>query len=232
MNTVKCDYCHHDAQLVKGFGIYPNRPDLWDKWFWLCSYCDAWCGCHPVNNSKRHKSDGTVPLGRLANAELRKAKQKAHLALDPLWKSGIMTRTEAYKKVAEAIGVSMANMHIGMLDVDGCKAVVAACNRFKSDVSATNEGHPLRRMEELREHLTTCQQELSEARAENARLREIIEKCIVPLKLDALLDTKGPRLSPILEQALMSAGWAHDSMPWEFVERLRDSAIRFYEERK
>lgn len=115
---VTCPYCHRAGELVSGAAVYPYRLDLRGKSFWRCEPCKAWVGCHP----------GTIkPLGRLANAELRAAKQRAHAAFDPLWKSGAMGRAEAYGWLADAIGVSRANCHIGMMDVDACSAVVAAC---------------------------------------------------------------------------------------------------------
>lgn len=116
-SPVTCAYCHRGAELVSGVKIYPHRLDLRGKSFWRCEPCAAWVGCHP----------GTVkPLGRLANAELRRAKMKAHAAFDPLWKSGVLDRHSAYAWLAEVLGVSRADCHIGMMDVDACKAVVAA----------------------------------------------------------------------------------------------------------
>ena len=125
---VTCPYCHRPANLVGGAVIYPHRPDLFGKRFYRCDPCDAHVGCHPPAN-KRGKGgigDGTVPLGRLANGELRKAKNAAHAAFDPLWKSGEMTRAYAYEWLSQTIGISRANCHIGMMDVDACRAVVAA----------------------------------------------------------------------------------------------------------
>lgn len=125
-----CLYCDREARLVTGTTIYPHRPDLIDKRFWLCSPCGAWVGCHPKAN-KRGKGglgDGTVPLGRLANAELRRAKQAAHAAFDPLWRSREMSRSDAYKWLSKALGISPDNCHIGWFDVDECRAVVAAIN--------------------------------------------------------------------------------------------------------
>lgn len=118
MLHVTCPYCHREAELVKGVAIYGHhRPDLMYHNFWRCKPCGAHVGCH--RNSFR-------PLGRLANAELRKAKMAAHAAFDPLWKSGEMTRSEAYAWLASTLGISQANCHIGMFDVDGCNAVIAA----------------------------------------------------------------------------------------------------------
>lgn len=132
--NVTCDYCHRPVALVKGNVVYPHRPDLFSKWFWRCAACDAHVGCHPPakNNGRGGVGDGSVPLGRLANAELRKAKSAAHAAFDPMWKSGGMSRTQAYAWLAKALGISEANCHIGMMDLDACRAVVAAVKARKA----------------------------------------------------------------------------------------------------
>lgn len=125
---MRCDYCHRDAELVTGAAIYPHRPDLFAKYFWRCEPCGAHVGCHPKAkpSGKGGLGDGTQPLGRLANAELRRAKSAAHAAFDPLWRSREMKRGDAYAWLADAIGMSGANCHIGMMDIDACRAVVAA----------------------------------------------------------------------------------------------------------
>lgn len=127
--TIICDYCHRPAQLVTGAVIYPHRADLLHKRFWHCAPCGAYVGCHDRN--RRLGFRGDEPKGRLANAALRRAKIAAHAAFDPIWKSMEMTRTAAYEWLASALGVSVANMHIGMLDMDGCSAVIAACQNRK-----------------------------------------------------------------------------------------------------
>lgn len=125
---VMCQYCDKPAQLVTGKAIYPHRPDLSEKRFWQCGRCKAYVGCHPPAraNGKGGQGDGTVPLGRLANAELRAAKQAAHEAFDPLWRSGEMTRREAYAWLAEQLGIKGSLCHIGEFDVAQCQAVTEA----------------------------------------------------------------------------------------------------------
>lgn len=113
---VNCDYCQQPAQLVGGDTIYPHRPDLAHKWFYYCAPCIAWVGCHPGTEK---------PLGRLANAELRRAKQDAHAAFDPLWQSGGMKRKAAYAWLAEQLGVE--RIHIGKCDLATCRRVVEIC---------------------------------------------------------------------------------------------------------
>lgn len=73
MRKVECPYCLKLADLVTGERIYPHRADLHSLQFYLCSDCNAYVGCHKRSNG--------APLGRLANAELRAAKNKAHFFL-------------------------------------------------------------------------------------------------------------------------------------------------------
>ncbi len=132
--TIFCPYCHSPALMVTGARLYPHRPDLTHKKFWRCDPCDAHVGCHEPN--KQHGFNGTEPLGRLANSELRHEKHQAHRWFDPLWKSGLMRRKQAYKWLARELGISEANCHIGMFDVDGCKAVVAAVKNYRERKAA------------------------------------------------------------------------------------------------
>jgi len=114
-----CPYCGTASEHVDGDVVYPHRPELADKKFWLCRPCDAYVGCHP----------GTPePLGRLANAELRKAKMEAHTAFDKLWKGdqAQMRRADAYKWLAAELGIGVDDCHIGMFDLDACKKVIEA----------------------------------------------------------------------------------------------------------
>ncbi|MCJ8601083.1 DUF3268 family zinc-finger domain-containing protein [Klebsiella pneumoniae] len=113
--SIICDYCGEPAQLVDGSRIYPHRPDLYDRKFWFCRQCSAWVGCH---------KNGATPLGRLADAHLRAAKQRAHKSFDPLWKSGGMSRHRAYQWLADHLGISMEACHIGMFNEEQCEQVV------------------------------------------------------------------------------------------------------------
>lgn len=112
--------------MVSGNVIYPHRSDLFYKRFWLCAPCDAYVGCH----------EGTErPLGRLANAELRRAKMAAHAVFDPLWRNGHMKRSQAYGWLADQLGIPCTECHIGEFDVDRCRLVVALCNFYEPGLS-------------------------------------------------------------------------------------------------
>lgn len=105
---MKCPYCEGQVHLVTGAIIYPHRPDLYNRMFYLCEPCNAYVGCHQKTGK---------PFGRLANKELRAAKQLAHKTFDPIWKDAHLSRSEAYAWLAEQMQISPKNCHIGMFDV-------------------------------------------------------------------------------------------------------------------
>jgi zinc-finger-containing domain len=128
MTAPICDYCGNPAKMVSGAEIYAHRADLSEKIFWQCKPCDAYVGTHA--NSADH-----IALGRLANFELRRAKNAAHSAFDPMWKGGSVNRKTAYSWLSKTLGIKASLCHIGMFDVDQCKAVVKACAAMKEQQS-------------------------------------------------------------------------------------------------
>lgn len=126
--TLSCPYCGADAELVTGDMIYPHRPDLHSKNFWRCAPCRAWVGCHGSSENA---------LGRLANAELRAWKARAHAAFDPLWQRKMKRESISKKKARGAgyawlgrqLGVGADECHIGLFDIETCKRVVEICTQ-------------------------------------------------------------------------------------------------------
>lgn len=125
---VICAYCRAKAELVGGDAIYPHRPDLSAKKFWRCAPCDAYVGTH--KNSKDH-----APLGRLANAELRRLKMQVHALLDPMWQDRSMSRSQAYAYLCFWMEIPSAECHVGMFDEDRCRAAIKVL-REKKKISA------------------------------------------------------------------------------------------------
>ncbi len=76
--------------------------------------CKGVHGCHP---------DGS-PFGTPADRATRKARGLAHDAFDRIWKSGRMSRTDAYAWMSEKLSVDKGQCHIGMFDVIMCKRLV------------------------------------------------------------------------------------------------------------
>lgn len=119
MKSVRCDYCGRDAVLVNGDTIYPHRVDLHQLQFWQCQPCSAFVGCHKNSDAK--------PLGRLANADLRRAKKDAHAVFDLLWKSGNKSRKEAYQWLSQQLHIDSKLCHIGMFDIYMCYRMMEVC---------------------------------------------------------------------------------------------------------
>lgn len=126
---ILCNYCQEPATLVTGAKLYPLRHDLRRLKFWYCDngHDAAYVGCH-----KKHKAfspKGETPLGILANAELRAAKNQAHRHFDPLWRDGaFINRGIAYAWLAVQLRIPRKETHIGMFDVAMCERVVAVCS--------------------------------------------------------------------------------------------------------
>ena len=129
-----CNYCNNEAELVNGDVIYPHRPDLYEFKYYYCADDEAWVGCHRGT---------TKPLGRLANAELRQAKQDAHVAFDRLWRAttpaGSFDRKGAYLWLAQHLGIERNDCHIGYFDVEQCQRVVEVCRAAVPDREAMGE---------------------------------------------------------------------------------------------
>lgn len=94
------------------------RPSRFGQFYGCTRYpaCNGTHGAHP---------DGS-PLGVPANRATKDARIAAHAAFDTLWKSGGMTRKEAYRWMGGALGMSKDEAHIGLFDIATCERLVAA----------------------------------------------------------------------------------------------------------
>jgi hypothetical protein len=112
--------CSGQAVIVGGEKLYPHRPDLYEKKFYLCD-CGRYVGTHA---SSGH------PLGTPADAETRAARGRAHAAFDPLWKDKhFETRGAAYRWLAAAMGVT-EEVHIAQMDAKQADQVASLCNQY------------------------------------------------------------------------------------------------------
>lgn len=122
----QCPYCQRSAVFMEDSGPIYNGRNFGPVWF--CRPCDAWVGCHPDHR----------PLGRLANAELRRAKIAAHAAFDPLWQAKMIrdnvpkryARGLAYEWLAKKLNIAVNDAHIGQFDVVMCRRVVEICQPY------------------------------------------------------------------------------------------------------
>ena len=128
--NVTCIECGRAASLTSGKRIYPHRPDLYGKRFYLCE-CGAYCGCH---------GNTTEPLGYPCGPVTRKARSAAHAAFDPIWKRGQMRRHAAYKWLSERTGIEPDKCHIGMMTAEQARRVVAICGDAMLAARSENNG--------------------------------------------------------------------------------------------
>lgn len=121
---MKCPYCGGKANLVPASTVYKSKKFRKGKLkLWVCENypeCDSYVGCHPGTE---------IPLGRLANEKLRNLKMEAHKQFDPIWKSGLMSRKDAYKWLASMLDIDESECHIGMFNPDMCNKVIQICRR-------------------------------------------------------------------------------------------------------
>lgn len=82
---------------------------------WECE-CGARCGCHKGTNK---------PLGTVADAATRKARNDAHAWFDQLWqdKRVFQSRREAYAWLQTQMFMTKKECHIAKMDIDQCKRV-------------------------------------------------------------------------------------------------------------
>lgn len=100
----KCDNC--GSSKVR----YTSNSEVYGKEYgnggcYLCDDCKAYVGVHDTKNK--------LPLGRLANKELRELKMKCHSLFDPLWKNTKFKRTDCYGYLANKLGLHLRETHFG-----------------------------------------------------------------------------------------------------------------------
>ena len=107
--VIYCVECQADieAEIVQGSTVYTSRPDLNHLKFWRCATCKNSIGCHKGT---------TKPLGVIANKELKQARIKIHSIIDPIWKSGKMSRKEVYQHITRNLGYVYHTGEISSLD--------------------------------------------------------------------------------------------------------------------
>lgn len=59
-----------------------------------------------------------------ADDRTRAIRHECHNQFDPLWKNGGLSRDTAYEKLAEVMGMSFKDCHIGLMDYEQCQRVL------------------------------------------------------------------------------------------------------------
>lgn len=119
---IHCSYCGAKATLRPSSAVYGDAAKT-DGYLYVCDRypkCDSYVGAH-----KKTK----LPMGTLANGDLRNKRIQAHKAFDWMWKSGLMTKWQAYKWMQGKLDLSDEQAHIAMFSEYMCDRLIAECNK-------------------------------------------------------------------------------------------------------
>lgn len=122
-----CRYCGGKITLTDARTVYGDavqRLGLESEKIYLCQNCNARVGCHRST---------TRPLGNVANEVLRLKRMETHNIFDAFWRCRGMTRTGAYKWLAQKMELPEKHTHIGSFEMDACEQVITLCREDKKN---------------------------------------------------------------------------------------------------
>ncbi len=121
MKPQRCPFCNSRVSLIdsaKVFGCDYGFIYLCDRF----PHCDARVRCHPKT---------IIPMGTLADKELRKWRSLVHRKFDPLWRSGVFSnRQAAYKWLSKVMRLPLEKTHVAMFDIRQCQRAIACVEVF------------------------------------------------------------------------------------------------------
>jgi ssDNA-binding Zn-finger/Zn-ribbon topoisomerase 1 len=120
--SMRCPYCGSPVIFRSADGIYHDNSK--GMMLYVCSHypqCDAYVRVHVGTN---------IPVGSLANHELRTLRRTAHQYFDQLHQSGYMSKQDAYQWLADLICAPLSEAHIGHLGEYYCKQVIEESRRL------------------------------------------------------------------------------------------------------
>ena len=113
---MRCPYCGSSVVYRSADEIY--RDNSKGTMLYVCSRyteCDSYVRVHAGTN---------IPVGSMANHELRTLRRTAHRYFDQLYESGYMSKQDAYQWLADLIMAPLSEAHIGYLGEYYCKQVI------------------------------------------------------------------------------------------------------------
>ena len=112
--NITCPACGSRAYLRPASVVYGDKAPDPDAKYYVCGRYPA-CDCYVAAHRKT-----MLPMGTLADKALRKKRHDAHVALDSLWKNGIMSRKEAYRLLQLSMGLPAEDAHRPLLFKESC----------------------------------------------------------------------------------------------------------------
>jgi len=124
-----CPYCDSNVDLITHKEKYGRNYGNW-PFLYACRYCDAYVGLHP---------DTDIPLGTLADHQLREARKAAKARFHDLMRMNGFTRNEAYRWLKDAMGIDKKYCHFGWFNIDRCMQAERLCVDAISDAQASQD---------------------------------------------------------------------------------------------
>lgn len=116
-----CPYCGAPAVRRRGRNLFREQALDPEALYYVCSrypVCNAYVSTHKASH---------LPMGTLADPALRRKRIAAHHAFDRLWLEGPLTKKEAYRWLAGALGIPDAQAHIACFSHHQCDKVIELC---------------------------------------------------------------------------------------------------------
>ena len=126
---IRCPYCGAKATLRPSSSVYGNTTKI-DGFLYVCDRypkCDAYVTAHRQSR---------LPMGTLANGDLRHKRIEAHKAFDWLRKSGLMPKRQAYKWMQAKLGLNEDQAHIAKFSAFMCDQLIAICQQTQKNIRA------------------------------------------------------------------------------------------------
>lgn len=136
ISRMRCPYCGAPVIYRSADGIYRDNSN--GTMLYVCSHypqCDAYVRVHAGTN---------IPVGTLANHELRTLRRTAHHYFDQLYQSGMMSKQDAYQWLADLICAPLSQAHIGYLGEYYCKQVIEESRKLLEQRNPNRKGHSFR----------------------------------------------------------------------------------------
>ena len=120
--NIKCPYCGAQA-FLRPASVVRKHFAPGEEVYVCARYpaCNAYVSAH---------RDSRLPMGTLADKELREKRRQAHIALNQLWERGLMTRKEAYRWLQVQLDLPESETHIGRFSAYRCEQVISLCEHF------------------------------------------------------------------------------------------------------
>lgn len=116
-----CRYCGPNTPvfLVSNSEIYGREYGEW-PYAYKCESCDSYIGVHPHTD---------IPLGTLADADLRKARKENKPFFLDVQKKRRWTRKQAYAWLAGKMAKPISECHWGWFEVYECERAGEICRK-------------------------------------------------------------------------------------------------------